>query len=172
MDKNNNVLDALAAAAREHTGGEVPEVAIACDAWESYCRNHSSVSFGSKLVKELDPELSKMVWDKIPTSTIAEAVTAYWAGNNITCPINNVHTEAALPYAIGRSRGKFGGLFRLLMSSEAIERKVIKHLREKATTNPTWFVLEYLPGAASASAVAELTSQELVNYLVLLHLSK
>lgn len=169
---NKNILDALAEAAREHTGAKAPEVASVCDAWTSYCRNNSAVNFGAKIVKDLDPEVARMVWDKIPAAEIAEACLAYWAGHDLPCPINNVHTEAALPYAIGRARGKFGGLFRLLMSNGTIERKVVKHLREKAITNPTEFVMEYLPGCASASTVAELTNQELVNYLVLLYLSK
>ena len=69
MDKNVNVLDVLAEAAREHTGEvEIPEVAVVCDAWDAYCRSHASaVSFGSKVVKDLDPEVARMVWDKIPT---------------------------------------------------------------------------------------------------------
>lgn len=172
--ENKNVLDVLAEAAREHTGSgtTVPEVAAVCDAWESYCRSNAAVEFGSKLVKELDPEVAKMVWAKLSTSDIADACVAYWAGKDIPCPINQSHTEAAMPYAIGRWQNKAGGLGCLLTRSSLVKQKVVKYLKKKATTNPTWFVMEYLPGAASASSVASLTSQELVNYLVLLNLAK
>jgi hypothetical protein len=167
-------MDVLAEAAREHTGEiEVPEVAVVCDAWDSYCRsNASAVSFGSKVVKELDQEVARMVWDKLSTSTISEACVAYWAGHDMPCPINNTHTAAAMPYAVGRVQHKLGGIVTMLMKIGAVEKKVIKHLRKKAVTNPTEFVMTYLPGAASMKTVAELTSPELVNYLVLLHLSK
>lgn len=166
-----SILDTLVEAARKHAGN-IPEVAVVCDAWTSYCRSNAAVNFGSKLVKELDPEIARMVWDKIPTSAIAEACTAYWAGHDISCPINHSHIEAAMPYAIGRTQRKLGGVGRLLMRVDIVEKKVLNYLHEKSIANPTEFVLEYLPGAASASAVAEFTSQELVNYLVLLHLAK
>ena len=171
MEKTN-ILDTLVEAARKHAGSNIPEAAVVCDAWTSYCRSNAAVNFGSKLVKELDPEISRMVWDKIPTSVIAEACTAYWAGHDIPCPINHSHTEAAMPYAIGRTQRKLGGVTAMLMRIGGVKQKVVDYLHEKALTNTTEFVLEYLPGAASASAVAELTSQELVNYLVLLYLAK
>lgn len=167
-----NILDTLVEAARKHAGDNIPEVAVVCDAWTSYCRSNTAVNFGSKLVKELDQEIARMVWDKIPTSAIAEACTAYWAGHDIPCPINHSHIEAAMPYAIGRTQRKLCGVGRLLMRVDIVEKKVLNYLHEKSIANPTEFVLEYLPGAASASAVAEFTSQELVNYLVLLHLAK
>ena len=166
-----NILDTLVEAARKHAGN-IPEVAVVCDAWTSYCRSNAAVNFGSKLVKELDQEIARMVWDKIPTSAIAEACTAYWAGHAIPCPINHSHIEAAMPYAIGRTQRKLGGVTTMLMRIGVVKQKVVDYLHEKAFNSPTEFVLEYLPGAASMSAVAELTSQELVNYLVLLHLAK
>lgn len=171
----DNVLDTLAASAREHTGSGtvVPEVATACDAWTSYCKSNNRVNFNDKIVKELDIEVARMVWDKIPASTIAEACSAYWAGHDTPCPVTNVHAEAAMPYAIGRLQNKMSGLFGLLLRSDTIiKRQAVKRLKEKAAANPVRFVLTYLPGAASMTAVASLTSQDMVNYLVLLHLNK